>query len=218
MLLFYFIFFALIIFRFKNFVFAFALLFYLTLLVSDDFYWIISEYQQGMAYLCLYGAWLMEKQKSDSLIKHWWIHFLIILWIQFFYLLIVFPIVFMFFFLFFINEKRNFKSFTIFLAITIASFIFRYFAGKLDWYELEKIHSLSSCKTQLVVCRSFYLFLGAMLSLFFVEKMSWRQADMLRVKFTVKQLASRNQFVGVPSFQLIMAPNRFFAMYFISCN
>ncbi len=144
MLLFYFIFFALIIFRFKNFVFAFALLFYLTLLVSDDFYWIISEYQQGMAYLCLYGAWLMEKQKSDSLIKHWWIHFLIILWIQFFYLLIVFPIVFMFFFLFFINEKRNFKSFTIFLAITIASFIFRYFAGKLDWYELEKIHSLSN--------------------------------------------------------------------------
>ena len=50
----------------------------------------------------------------------------------------------MFFFLFFINEKRNFKSFTIFLAITIASFIFRYFAGKLDWYELEKIHSLSN--------------------------------------------------------------------------
>ena len=144
MLLFYFIFFALIIFRFKNFVFAFALLFYLTLLVSDDFYWIISEYQQGMAYLCLYGAWLMEKQKADSLIKHWWIHFLIILWIQFFYLLIVFPMVFMFCFLFLINEKRNLKSFSIFLAITIASFVIRYFVGKLDWYELEKIHSLSN--------------------------------------------------------------------------
>ena len=144
MVLFYFVLFILIVYRFKNFVFAFTLLFYLTLLVSDDFYWIISEYQQGMAYLCLYGAWLMEKQESDSLIKHWWVHFLIILWIQFFYLLIVFPIVFMLCFLFFINEKRNFKTFTIFLSITIASFVIRYFVGKLDWYELEKIQSLSN--------------------------------------------------------------------------
>ena len=144
MVLFYFLFFAIIIFRFKNFVFAFALLFYLTLLVNDDFYWIISEYQQGMAYLCLYGAWLMEKQKSDSVIKHWWIHLLIILWIQFFYLLIFFPMVFMFCLLFFINEKRNFKTVTIFLSITISSFVIRYFVGKLDWYELEKIKSLSN--------------------------------------------------------------------------
>ncbi len=143
MILFYLLFFILIVFRFKNFVFAFALVFYLTILVSDDFYWFISEYQQGMAYLCLYGAWLMEKQKSDSPIKHWWIHFLIVLWIQFFYLLIVFPMVFMFCFLYFINEKRSLKSFSIFIAVVVVSFVIRYFVGKMDWYEAEKIQSLS---------------------------------------------------------------------------
>lgn len=143
MVVFYLIFFILILFRIKNFVFGFALLLFLTLLVSDNFYWICSEFPQGMAYLCLYGAWLMEKQNTDSTIKHWWLHFLIILWIQFFYLLIVFPIVFMFCFLFLISEKRNFKTLVIFISITIASFIIRYFVGKLDWYELEKIQSFS---------------------------------------------------------------------------
>ncbi|MFN8276097.1 MAG: hypothetical protein U0T84_01315 [Chitinophagales bacterium] len=135
MMLFYLALFLFILFYFQNTLFALVLLAYLTVVSNHAFYWCQSEYQQGMAWLCVYGAWLFSQPGDETKFSFRLTNVLLMIWVQFFHPLIVFPMGFM---LAYWLLKPSFafnKSTWFWMLAMVGVFMLRIAVGLLSPYE-----------------------------------------------------------------------------------
>jgi hypothetical protein len=113
---------------------------YLLLITNEVFYWPQNELQQGMVWLGLYAVFLFEGRWSGM--NQWLslgIHFLFILWIQFFYLLLFFPIAFVIIY-YYDSESRLFSRRAVYhIFISVVVFGIRNVVGVFNPYERGKL-------------------------------------------------------------------------------
>jgi hypothetical protein len=114
---------------------------YLVLITNEVFYWPQSELQQGMLWLCLYAVLLFEKKWSGW--NTWLalgIHFLFILWVQFFHPLLFFPISFLLIY-YYDSESELFSRKSVYhLSACVAAFGIRSVVGMFNSYEKGKLN------------------------------------------------------------------------------
>jgi hypothetical protein len=123
---------------------------YLVLITNEVFYWPQSELQQGMLWLCLYAVFLFEDKWSEmSITKAWVLHFLFMLWIQFFHPLIFFPMAFAVIYYYDSKSALFSKRSIIHLSISAACFVIRYVVGLFNIYERGKLNMGTALKNNL---------------------------------------------------------------------
>jgi hypothetical protein len=119
---------------------AFAI--YMILITAQSFYWCQSEYQQGIVFIAILAAYLANSlagQKAATT-KFWLLSALLTIWVFTFHPLIIFPVAFIFLYVFIdfeiINKRNLAKLATIFLiALTCRfglSWLSKYESGKLN--------------------------------------------------------------------------------------
>jgi hypothetical protein len=114
---------------------------YLVLITNEVFYWPQSELQQGMLWLCLYTVFLFEKRwDSVNWLRFGAIHFLFILWIQFFHPLIFFPITFLVIYYYDSDSQLFSRKALYHLAMCLVAFGIRNVVGMMDTYEKGKLN------------------------------------------------------------------------------
>jgi hypothetical protein len=123
---------------------------YLVLITNEVFYWPQSELQQGMLWLCLYAVFLFEDKWSEmNITKAWVLHFLFMLWIQFFHPLIFFPMSFMVIYYYAGREELFSKRSLTHLSICVVCFVVRYVVGLFNIYERGKLNMGAAIKNNL---------------------------------------------------------------------
>lgn len=123
---------------------------YLILITNEVFYWPQSELQQGMIWLCLYAVLLFEKKWEG--LNQWLslgIHFIFILWIQFFHPLLFFPILFLVIYYYDSESKLYSRKSFFYLSACALSFGIRSVAGMFNIYEKGKLNIGASIKNNL---------------------------------------------------------------------
>lgn len=115
----------------KSYKFGLAMILLSTLMVTDTFYWIQSELQQGLAFLLLYFA-LLYSENANEWFNRWYsypIMALMLVTIAFFHPLLLFPFLFCTSFLFISSPslKRILIGSLVFyfLIIVVKTFLFR---------------------------------------------------------------------------------------------
>ena len=123
---------------------------YLVLITNEVFYWPQSELQQGMLWLCLYLVLLFEnKWKGLNQWQFWGIHFIFILWVQFFHPLLFFPIVFLVIYYYDSVYQLFTRKFLFHLLACAAAFGIRTLVGMFNWYERGKLNIGAAIKNNL---------------------------------------------------------------------
>ena len=128
----------------------FAIPLYLVLITNEVFYWPQSELQQGMLWLGLYTVLLFEDRWKG--LNQWLnlgIHFLFILWVQFFHPLLFFPMALAIIY-YYDSESRLFSRRSILhLTVCLEAFGLRNVVGMLDTYERGKLNIGAAIKNNL---------------------------------------------------------------------
>lgn len=135
---FYFCFFLVITFFLKQHWVALIFLLSQLLLVNDTFYWIQSEFPQGIAYLILYYAYL-EKKGVLHISKHYALHFLLLLLIQFFHPLMIAPILYIVLYSLYKQYQFDLANYVKPVSIVIINFFIRFTIGKFNGYESSRL-------------------------------------------------------------------------------
>jgi hypothetical protein len=134
----------------KQTVLFFLIPIYLIMLTNEEFYWPQSEYQQGMVWLCLYGVVLFERKfEQYSAWAYYLIQAVFIVWIQTFHPLIFIPMFFLLIYFYSSCLSLVSRRFIVHSGICIASFILRWWEGKHNWYENNKLEIGASFKEHL---------------------------------------------------------------------
>jgi hypothetical protein len=123
---------------------------YLVLITTEVFYWPQSELQQGMLWLCLYAVLIFEKKwHKAALWQFLSIHFLCILWIQFFHPLIFFPLIFLV--IYYYGSRPQLFSEKAFYHLMLCGIAFgiRDVVGMMDPYEKSKLNIGGAMKNNL---------------------------------------------------------------------
>jgi hypothetical protein len=120
----------------------------LTLIVNDVFYWTVSDVQVGLIWLGLYAVIIFEDRWRDKAWL-WPVHFLFILWVQVFHLLLFLPILFLVIYYYDSISRLFSKQFFIHILLCLVAFTYRYYTATHDWYERGKINIWSNLRTNL---------------------------------------------------------------------
>ena len=135
---FYFLFFLVIAFVFRQGTVALVFLLSMLLVVNDTFYWIQSELPQGLAWLMLYYAYI-EKRGPGDITRRPWLHFLLIMFIQSFHPLIFFHIFYVLIFSVYKHYKLDLGFYKWPVAIAVTDFGLRIWVSRFDQYESAKL-------------------------------------------------------------------------------
>lgn len=112
---------------------------HLLLLATDSFFWPISEVQQGLVLLCLYAVVLYEGLWGYPQGRHWYLHLLALIWIQFLHPLLLFPIVFLILYFYIGRQALLSLQALSHLAMATLAFGLRYLVSSHDPYESGKM-------------------------------------------------------------------------------
>jgi hypothetical protein len=115
---------------------------YMILITAQSFYWCQSEYQQGIVFIAILAAYLANSLASQkaATTKFWLLSALLTIWIFTFHPLIIFPVAFIFLYVFIDHEiinKRNLAKLATIFSIALAcrfglSWLSKYESGKLN--------------------------------------------------------------------------------------
>lgn len=114
---------------------------YLVLITNEVFYWPQSELQQGVLWLCLYTVLLFEGRWNG--LNQWLslgIHFLFIVWVQFFHPLLFFPMALVIIYYYDSESGLFSRRATYHLAACVVAFGIRNVVGMFDTYERGKLN------------------------------------------------------------------------------
>jgi hypothetical protein len=125
---------------------AIAYLLYLVLLTSDSFYWCQSEYQQGIIFLAILSAYILNnfQGQEDTSVKFWLFCGVLTIWIFTYHPLIVIPVTFVFLYLIPLNKLRNKKTLAALFLVFMAGIAGRAALSVLSKYETGKLYLLKA--------------------------------------------------------------------------
>lgn len=139
----------LIIFYFKQRIFAVLLAIYLTLFVSDVYYWPNNEVHQGIAWILLFLSAYFHNEDSNNKYKHW--NFWLLPFLAFMaissHLLVALPLLFIWSFKHLEKGIKKSFSYTPFIIFTLLLLVFifiRYKVSSSGWYDGKKLESVKS--------------------------------------------------------------------------
>ena len=138
---FYFSFFLLIAFKWRQYEIALVYLLNSILLVNDTFYWIQSELPQGLSWLILYYAYINRKGVAD-IYKRPALHCILLLFLQFFHPLMFAPILYLILFLLHKEYRFKWRHYRWPLTMIFGNFIFRIWISRFNGYEHERLDLL----------------------------------------------------------------------------
>ena len=169
-LILYFILFLLA-YRFSRRGFMFLMIpFGLILFANDVFFWQVSDVQLGLVWLGLYSVFLFEESWAGSKLS-WLFHFLLILWIQIFHLLLFFPIVVLIIYYYDSRSRLFSKHLILHLSLCLIAFAIRYHVAENNWYEGPKLQFTKNLQENLPLLfslSSFQAFTHRLLSYYLI--------------------------------------------------
>lgn len=144
----YFSVFALLVFVLKQYHVALAFLLYTVLLTNDTFYWIQSEFPQGLLFVFLYYGWLCKKG-LEHFNRNPLTHFTPILFLQFYHPLMVAPLLFAVLYYGYSKVGFNWRKLIKPASAVIIAFVVRVVASRFNEYESARIDFTGNLITHL---------------------------------------------------------------------
>ena len=138
---FYFSFFLLIAFKWRQYEIALVYLLNSIMLVNDTFYWIQSELPQGLSWLILYYAYINCRGVAD-IYKRPALHWSLLLFLQLFHPLMFAPILYLILFLLYKEYGFKWHHYIWPLTMIFSNFIFRIWISRFNGYEHERLDLL----------------------------------------------------------------------------
>jgi hypothetical protein len=120
----------------------------LVLIANDVFFWPVSDVQLGLVWLCFYATFLFEGYWQGK--KWYWpIHFIFILWVQIFHLLVFLPILLLIVYYYDSISQLFSRKFLVHSGICIIAFIIRLIVAQNNLYERSKTNIFRNLRIHL---------------------------------------------------------------------